>query len=90
MPIRGHEQITSLDAAASLTPTDGVRSARLNCTGGTVRVRLDAIDPTSSVGEKIADGGSLDIQDQLADVRIIKASGTPVVDVAYFGSREPS
>lgn len=59
--------------------------AVVQCNGGTVRWRDDGTAPTSGIGMSIPDGGELDYTGDIANIRFILASGTPILDIALYG-----
>lgn len=82
-----YAQATSLDSAVGLPFTVRETSAvLLQPTGGTIRWRDDGGDPTSSFGQLLADGQSL-LYDfgGIHRLSFIKASGTPVLNITYYG-----
>lgn len=69
-------------------PADAVLAV-LTVDGGTLRWRPDGTTtaPTSSVGHLIPDGGGWTFgygNDELDAIKIVAASGTPVVHVSYY------
>lgn len=88
----GYAQIVNLtlQAATGLVlptqPTSGqvVGLVIIQCNGGVVRWRDDAVDPTTTVGMSIPDGGELDYVGDFSAIRFIDSSGTPILDVSYY------
>lgn len=87
--VLGFEQITDLSTAKSLTIPPGTQQAWLQAESDNVRYRIDGQDPTASVGMliKAADDRPTKISAHagLKRIRVIAASGTPKLNVTYFG-----
>ena len=83
----GQQTITALSAvtAASLTIPDGAICADIQADGGQVRIRRDAVAPTSTAGTRIDDGGMVSVDSVLANVRLLAQSGTTTnAQIAYY------
>lgn len=86
--IKGFEQISmSGSTVYSLTLPAGARKAIVNAEVANVRLRMDGTDPTASVGEIIASGSSRELRDdELSAARFIAVSGSPKLNVHYYGA----
>ena len=82
---KGHQQLTSLAAAASLTVPTGSRYAILKCTAQGVRWRDDGVDPTATVGMLMDVGDEFVYSGKLGKLRVIEAAASAVLNVAYYG-----
>ena len=84
-----YQRIEDMSTAVGLTIPDGddpyvVYSwAFIQAEGGTVRVRPDGVDPTSTTGIKLADGAGITIPENLAGVRLWAADSTPSANIMY-------
>lgn len=87
MAVLGFEQITGLSAVKSLTVPAGADKALLQAESQNVRYRLDAENPTTSVGLLIISGAAqpTEIHGNLADVRLIEDAASATLNVTYFG-----
>jgi predicted hotdog family 3-hydroxylacyl-ACP dehydratase len=81
----GYQQITSLSAAAGLTPPASAVRALVQAETQAVRWRDDGTDPTTTVGMTLAAGASLEYEGQLAAIRFIEVTASAKLNVAYFG-----
>ena len=86
--IVGFEQVSmSGSTVYSLTLPAGTRKAIVNAEVANVRLRMDGTDPTAGVGEIIAFGSSRELRDdELAAARFIAVSGSPKLNVHYYGA----
>lgn len=89
--ITGFQQIDSaaLAAAVALTVPAGTERAWLQAETANVRFRLDGSDPTASVGMLvIASQAPIEISSAagLKAAKFIAASGSPKLNVTYFGT----
>lgn len=80
----GFQQITSLTAAVSLTVPAGARTAWLSIETANVRMRDDGTAPTATVGLVLVSGNDYMYSGNLPAIKLIAATGTPVVDVLYY------
>ena len=88
----GYQQLTNaaLQSAVKLTiPTmpsgiAGPGFVVVQCQGGAVRWRDDAVAPTASVGMTIPLGGELDYVGQISALQFVSSSGTPICDVSLY------
>lgn len=88
----GYQQIGNAALAAGAvnltlpTPKPGFIPgyAIIQCQGGAVRWRDDAVDPTSTVGMTIPANGELDYCGDLSAIKFISSTGTPIVDVSIY------
>jgi apolipoprotein N-acyltransferase len=80
----GYQQITSLAAAASLTPPAGANAAVVSVSGAPVRYRDDGTAPTATVGMPLAIGALFNYTGNLAAIQFIQQSATAVLDVSYY------
>lgn len=83
-PYKGREQITSLSSSTALTVPAGARWAIIQARTQAVWIRLDAAAATTA-GFQLAAGQPMEITTPLADVRVIEAAASAVLDVLYFG-----
>jgi hypothetical protein len=91
-PIAGFEQVTSLSSAKGFqTLPASATKVEVQVEGGQARVRLDGIDPTTSVGVLLEDRDWFTIGDNdgknnpdLALIRFIQVSGTVKLNVHYY------
>jgi hypothetical protein len=89
----GYQQILNATLAASTGivmpnlanfPGIVVGYAMIQSNGGAVRWRDDGVAPTATVGMLIPLGGELDYAGDVAALRFISSSGTPIVDVVLY------
>lgn len=90
--VKGHQTIgdVALGSAAPLTVPNGTERAWLQCSGGNVRYTLDgSTTPTASVGMIIVNGAhqptEISVTAGLKDMKVIKESGTVILQITYFG-----
>lgn len=82
----GHEQITSLGSAVSLTVPKGATYALLSAQTQNVRIRGDGTSPTATVGLLVAkDLSPIEIPLYGAAWKAIETTASAKLDVAYFG-----
>lgn len=79
----GHLTITDTTTVASLTEYARARGATIQADGGTLRIRLDGVDPTATTGIRLDDGVLLNIDSNLSLVRVLGSIGVRA-NVAYF------
>ena len=81
----GHQQITSLVAAAALTVPAGSRVALITCTGQNVRWRDDGTAPTALVGMVLKTTDPPLLYDgNLAAIKFFETAASAVLNVAYY------
>jgi pimeloyl-ACP methyl ester carboxylesterase len=75
----------TLAAAISAPIPAGAVTCELQADGGTVRLRRDAVAPTTALGYRLDDGAEKMIDTPLADVRVISGGASSVfANVAFF------
>lgn len=89
--VTGYQQIeaAALAAAVALTIPAGTERAWLQAETANVRYRTDGTDPTASVGMLLIAGGApVEISNAagLGALKAIAASGSPKLNITYFGS----
>lgn len=80
----GYQQITSLSAAAGLTPPQGATMALIVAETQGVRWRDDGTNPTASVGMPIAAGAYLNYDGDLNRVKFIEQTASAKLNVSYY------
>lgn len=82
----GYQQISAvtLAAATGLTVPANAKYAFIQVDTAPVRWRDDATNPTASVGIQLAAAGSFWYYGNLAAIKFILASGSPVLNVSYY------
>lgn len=80
----GYQQITSLSAAAGLTPPQGATMALVVAETQGVRWRDDGTNPTASVGMPIAAGSYLNYDGDLNRVKFIEQTASAKLNVSYY------
>jgi len=81
---KGHEQLTSIESPAALSPPSGARLALIQATGENIRWRDDGTDPTSATGIQLEAGNDFWYVGNLASIRLIEESSGAAVNVAYY------
>lgn len=81
----GYEQITSLSAAAALTPPSTAVWALIIPESQAVRWRDDGVNPTASVGMTLTVGQPLEFTGSLSAVRFIEQTASAKLNVSYYG-----
>lgn len=86
---KGYQQINAatLSAVSTLTVPNGTTMALLQAEAGSVRWRGDEVNPTSSVGMLIAEGGEVLYatgQSSLAAIRFIAGSAGAILNISYY------
>jgi hypothetical protein len=79
----GYQQIT-VSALSSLTVPTGATVAYISVETAAVRYRDDGTNPTSAVGMPVSVGQQLVYSGNLAAIKFIAQTGTPVLDVSYY------
>lgn len=76
-----------LATATALVVPPGTLEALIQCSGGLVRWRADDNNPTASQGNRLADEDGMTIRGAraLEAIKFIASSGSPVLDIAYWG-----
>ena len=82
----GFQQITSLSAAANLTPPAGASFAVINPETQAVRWRDDGTAPTSSIGMLLAVGDEFTYQGDLTKIQFIEVTSSAVLNVSYYAA----
>lgn len=80
----GYQQITSLSAAAGLTPPQGATLALVVPETQGVRWRDDGTNPTASVGMPVAAGSYLSYDGDLNRIKFIEQSASAKINVSYY------
>lgn len=81
----GYEQITSLSTVRQLTPPNGARVALIIAEGAPVEWRDDGQNPTASVGMPLLANTPFPYNGDLSAIRFIAQSGSPILNVSYYG-----
>lgn len=86
---KGYQQISAatLAAATALTVPGGSTAAVVTSDTAGVRWRDDGTNPTAAIGMPIAAGQSYTFNGaaQLAAIKFILQSGSPVLNISYYG-----
>jgi hypothetical protein len=84
----GYQQITSLSAAAGLTPPAGATYgfAVINPESQAVRWRDDGTDPTASVGMLIPVDGEFTYQGDMTKIKFIEVTTSAKLNVSYYSA----
>lgn len=80
----GYEQITSLAAAASLTPPAGADRAFIQALTQNVRWRDDGTSPTATVGIQLANGEEMWYSGDLTTIEFIEEAASAELNVSYY------
>ena len=80
----GHEQITSLSAAAALTVPAGAQVALITAQTQAVRFRDDGIAPTAAIGLPLAAGDTLTYEGDLSAIQFIEQTASAALNIAYY------
>jgi hypothetical protein len=80
----GYEQLTDLDAAASLTVPSGARLAIIQAEVKAVRWRDDGTAPTAAVGMVLASGASMEYGGDLSAFSAIEVETGGILNVTYY------
>jgi hypothetical protein len=84
----GYQQLTLSGTAASLTVPAGANRALIECDGAAAansRWRDDGIAPTSTIGMELNAGVFLAYEGNLAAFQAIAVSGSPILNISYYG-----
>lgn len=90
--VTGFQQVTAaeLAAAVALTVPAGTERAWIQATGANVRWRADGTSPTAAIGNIVISGAhqplELSIAAGLRTAKFILESGSPLLNVTYFGT----
>lgn len=79
-----YEQLTSMEEATDLTVPQGASRALITVSGKPVRLRVDGVDPTSTVGFPLPPGTMLMLDGNLSKFCFIQTAPGSIVDVLYF------
>ena len=84
----GYQQIlaATLASATNLTPPVGAKMAYIVSEASSVRWRDDGTAPTTTIGMLTASGGDLVYSSNLQAIQFIAATGSPILDVSYYGN----
>ena len=82
----GYEQITSLAAAAGMTPGAGARSALIVAVTQAIRWRDDGTDPTASIGIPLAVDTPFWYTGDMSAIKFIEVVASAEVNISYYGS----
>lgn len=80
----GYQQITSLSAAAGLTPPQGATLALIVPETQGIRWRDDGTNPTASVGMPVASGSYLSYDGDLNRIKFIEQTASAKINVSYY------
>lgn len=82
----GCAQITSLAAAAGLTPPTGATLVVMSIEGQPVRYRDDGTNPTATVGVllPVSTGAPWSYSGPLASIKFIQTAPTAIIDVCFY------
>jgi uncharacterized protein YfaP (DUF2135 family) len=89
--VKGFQQVTAaeLSAAVALTVPAGTERALIQAETANVRYRVDGSDPTASVGMIVIAGAHQPLEITTAGgliaAKFIAASGSPLLNVTYYG-----
>jgi hypothetical protein len=81
----GYQQITDVSSAIGLTVPAGTAFALITPETQAVRWRMDGVDPTSTVGYPLPNGGELQLTAaQLTAIKFIEQAASAKLNVYYF------
>lgn len=80
----GHQQITGLNAAKSLTVPAGAQRALLCPQTQPVRFRDDGTSPTADIGIYIAANERVWYEGDLSAIKFIETAASAKLDVSYY------
>lgn len=84
----GHQQITSLSAATAPTIPAGTQMLMAQAETQNVRWRDDGTDPTSTVGQVLTVGSTLQYDAaQFARLKFIEVTASAKLNVSYYGTK---
>jgi len=82
----GHQQITDVSSATSLTVPTGAQWALIACTAQNVRWRDDGTAPTASVGQQmLTTDPAMWYGGKLSKLQFIQETSTAILEVTYYG-----
>jgi hypothetical protein len=81
----GYQQLTATSSAANLVVPAGARMIYIAVSVAAIRWRDDLVAPTASAGMPVASGADLVYGSNLAAFQYIAESGSPVMDVSFYG-----
>lgn len=74
----------TLASSTALTVPGGATYAVIQVEGGAIRWRDDGVAPTATVGMRLLTDGELFYDGSLSAFRAILATGTPILNIAYY------
>lgn len=80
----GYQQITSLSAAASLTPPAGATLAIIVCEAQAVRWRDDGTAPSATVGMPLAVGTVMNYDGNLKGIQFFEQAASAKLNISYY------
>lgn len=80
-----YEQISGLNTAKGLNAPVGTKLAVITPQDANVRWRADGTDPTASVGMPLYSTSYLNWTSNFSAIKFIALSGTPILNVVYYG-----
>lgn len=80
----GFQQITDLAASVGLTVPAGSDVAIIQVTDQAVRWRDDGVDPTPTVGMRLAAGSDFLYTGDLSEIEFIEEAAGAIVNVSYY------
>lgn len=80
----GYQQITSLATSTALSVPTGATIAVISVEAAGVRYRDDGTAPTAAIGMPLLAGANFTYGGNLASLRFIAISGSPVLNVSYY------
>lgn len=92
--VKGTQQLTAvqLGSAIGLTIPAGADRCIVQAEGAPVRYRLDGTSPTAAIGMRLLQTDSpreFVLEVGMETVKFIAESGSPLLNVTYFGSSAP-
>lgn len=84
--IKGYQQIDAASGVKTLTVPTGANKAIVQAEVANVRLRLDGTDPTASIGEILVANATRELHgDELTAAKFIAVTGSPKINVHYYG-----
>lgn len=80
----GFQQITGLNTVKALTVPAGASWALIDAESQVVRWRDDGTDPTATVGKRLASGGEMLYDGDLAAIRFIEETASAKLNVTFY------